>query len=234
MESISPSILKLPCRRHRGFTIVELMVASTVLTIALLGVYSIFHQALHVEGRASVRWQQQAAAEAVAEHLARTLERAINVSAEMPTLAAGPDEGEAVYQLTCFVLDAPGLHATGPRPGIHWHRYRWPLEPEEAGLPLLRQTVHWAGSVNVTAGASVDGVDDSDPWADVHPQVVASEVDDVTLRFGRASDPQARWRERWSGFVGDVAIRIQVRVGRAEAKRTIVPAPSGVLLGEQE
>lgn len=226
-------MLKVAPGHPPGFTIVELMVASSVLTIALLGVYSIFHQAQHVEGRSSVRWQQQAAAEAVAEHLAQTLERTVNLSSSMPTLNAGPDEDGTHYQLTCVVGSAPGLYATGYRPTIQWHRYRWPLERDEDGMSVSRQTTLWNGAVNVTAEQSGGALGDADPWAGTRSHVVASQVQGITLRFRRASDPEAQWRGRWSGPVGDVVIRIQVRVGQARAQRTVVPVPSGMLLDEE-
>lgn len=64
-----------------GFTLAELLVASVVLSMTLLGVYALFSQAMRAEGATAVRWRHRGAAEAVVAHLAGAFEEAMNLTA---------------------------------------------------------------------------------------------------------------------------------------------------------
>lgn len=218
---------------RRGFTIAELLVASMVITTALLGVYTLFKQAMAVESRAAVRWNEQAAAEALVRHIVEILEQCVNIP-DTPAIVAGPDEDGGTYSLTCVVV---GSGFSGGRPeqvGLQRRRYRWNFDSDSGRTGTMElQTMYYAGTRNITAGAGHDELSEEEMWNRTPVEVIAKRVQHLSLRFRSLDDPQAPWQDRWNAPAGSVAVGVQAAVGGQSADAIVVPQVRGLVI-EQE
>jgi len=220
-------------RRSRGFgfTIVELLVASVVMSVALLGVYSIFAQAMQVQSQTSVRWNEQAAAEAMVAHFADVLERCVNLP-EVPALVAGPDSAGEGYFLTCCATSGRG-GSSDPldRGGIQRRRYRWGFGSEEDRAGTIEvQTLSLAGTKIVSVWGEMEGGTEEEIWSRVPATVVGRRVGSLSVLYRKCNDPQSTWQDHWRGNAGEVAIWIRVGVGGETVERLVVPQADGFLV----
>lgn len=220
--------------RQRGFTVVELMVASTVMAVTLLGVYSVFQQAMRVEGRMAVRWNEASAASVVADHLADTLERCVNI-AGLSTVKAGPDEATGMQILTCTVATASSSPWGVATAGIERRRYHWGNEDSERKGTLELQAMPYAGSANIASFSQVidSEADDEQLWNRVQSQVIGKNISDISVHFRPVNDSDASWKAQWESDAGRVLIRIRVQVGRELAERFVVPQANAPLVAEE-
>ncbi len=211
--------------RFRGFTAVELLVALTVASIALIGVYGVLQRALRVEGRAAQRWNDESAARAIVAELTRTLARCVNTQGK--PLKAGPDPATQTYRLSCFVESAGDGSPQGRAAGYQWRRYEWSLPQDQQPIDRVDlRLIPFAGGRDVSPTAVASGDDDEEPWGRVPASTVASGLDALTVDFRAARDPSAPWVPAWDGPVGQVAIRIEARIGDQVVRAVVVPRAS--------
>ncbi len=204
--------------RH-GFTVVELMVATTVMSIALLGVHSIFHHALDSEAAATVRWNQAASAQTVVEHLAQALRQCVNVPG-LQALSAGTDAAGARV-LVCVV--SSGWEAG---PTIERRRYRWndPAD-EQDGTLRMKRLLYCGSALGTPLCGATDAAapDDAQLWLAVPGHVVATRLDELSVQIRVRDDAGGAWQVDWVGRSGNVVLKVHARVGAESAQQFIVP-----------
>lgn len=208
---------------RRSFTLVELVVAMVVVSVALVGVFGIFQAVLAVESRTSGRAEQRAAARPVLDHLCSVLGAAVNLPGR-PSLAGGVNDDGTCW-LECVTF-GPGGAADTHEPGLQMRRYEWGGEKSPAaGLVLRVQTC--AGRANLTADPGDEG-----GWDRVPPRLVGGHFDSLSVRYRAAADEQAEWQDRYSGKCGQVAVRVSVAAGDELVERVVIPRAGADLVPE--
>lgn len=208
----------------------ELLVASVVTAIALIGVYDTLKRALDIERRMTVDDGDRAAAQAVCDHLVDVLGRAVNVGDEPAIVCRPPKEGSVgslecrVGPVGCSAFAATGLCVTRLR-------YTWGFEEgdEQAGC-LLVQALPYAGSANIAPIDDLEELEDEALWEAVMPSAVGRRLARFQVRFkplAEFHDVEAKWKGSWSGQAGATAILVTVKVGDAEIERLVVPPVNG-------
>jgi prepilin-type N-terminal cleavage/methylation domain-containing protein len=204
-------------RQKNGFTIIELMVASFITAISLLGIYATFKQVLEIEGTSSRAWQQRSAAEAVCLHLSEALENCINLP-EIPTLSGDSN------QFVCLIGGIGHDGENFQRAGIQRRRYYWQTDSENStGLTLHLQTLKFAGTHNVTPLPNVEERTEEHMWTGISSQTIATRLDSVSLQYLDLQDQSEQWLDHWNGPVGNVAIRIRVTCQGWISEKIILP-----------
>jgi prepilin-type N-terminal cleavage/methylation domain-containing protein len=214
---------------QRGFTLVELVVAAVITSIALLGVYATFVAAANVEARTTARWEHRSAARAVADHIGGTIEGAVNLPG-LATISGSPD-GAGGYTLECVTQPRGASGAPLLR-----RRYRWGATPSAGpastnGLQLQVQTLPYAGTKNLTAPGAGAAPAAEDVWAAMPPLTIASGLSSIEVTYRRAANPEAEWQNHFAGPAGRVAVRVVVRCGGETAERVFVPKTNAALVG---
>ena len=193
---------------RNGFTLAELLVASVVMATCLLGVSALFRQAMDVEGRASIRWNSRASAEAIASHLAATVENATNLPGIPALLAESDQEGNRL--LIC-------------QAGPQRRRYRWYSIDAKQEYSLELRSMTYAGTQNVSVGHVSEDPDSQRAWNQVKATIIGKHIDSISVSFRPLKASSDTWRDRWKGSVGEVGVRIRVRVGQETVERIVVP-----------
>jgi prepilin-type N-terminal cleavage/methylation domain-containing protein len=255
-----PSHAGRPTRR--AFTLVELLVAAVIVSVALLGVYSVFVAAVEAESRTTARWQRRAVARAAADEIAASLEAATNLPG-IPAIVAGPDE-QGGYALQCLAQGVGASDGSAPRPPLVRRLYRWgdgaearaepragpgaelgadPRAPRSAGprqsLLLRVQTMGYAGSKDLTpsvsAGDSAEApAEDAARWALVPPVTVAAGLTSLSVTFRPAGDPDAPWQDQYRGRAGDVLVRVTAAAGPETVERVVLSKANGDVVHRDE
>lgn len=215
-------------RMRRGFTVVELLVATTISATALLGVYALLSQAGRAERTMGAQWHDRAAAQAVVDEIAQTLEQAMNVLKDIPAIAGGKaNDG------TCWVECVTGRAWAEGSPGGYPCRVRYSYDPPgqvDQGVVVRKQTIRYSGGTCIDPGDLAE-MPPADAWGLAPSQVVANRVSEVSVEFMPLEEP-GLWRDKFAGPSGKVAIRIVAAVGDRRAERVVVPAVN--VPGEQE
>jgi len=222
--------------RQSGFTIVELLVAATITSTALLGVYAMFQHALEIEADAGRAMRDNAAAVALVNTISESLRRAVNVTGHPAIRCSKTGQADEMV-LQCFTgpdaIRSEGLQ----RAAICRHRYRWNFDPQgpRGGL-VERRTWHYAGTENITGRPNTEEGDEELLWLKTPPIVVGRRIERLSVRFKPASrfaDPTQKWLGRWSGAAGDLIVRVEAHVG-GETAEVLVRTVSNGGVGEAE
>lgn len=213
--------------RRGGFTLIEFIVASMVMSIALLGIYGIVKHAGEIERSATRAWTERDAAQAVADHLIEALEHAVNPPQGVPLLCTVEEDG--TQHLTVWVMSP----ATDFKPvALEWRRYTWggPTDDPD-GRTLMLQTVLKAGNVPIDATVPAADVQSGAPtlWSQAIPRPVGRDVS-IAMLFRPLSNPDAEWQSIWGGQLGSVLIDLHVTFGGETVRRLIAPRTSAALL----
>ncbi len=211
-------------RRCFGFTVVELMVAAVVMSVALVGIYAVFRQALDAERAAGKRWRGRAAAAAVCEHLADAIEHSVNLPGRPALEIAAGDDGGA-SSLVCMVDEYASNETGGGSP--QWRRYRWGFDSHDARAGTVElQRRPLAGQTDIgtvpRSGSSNESI-----WAPVAPTVIGHQVATLSVMSRVFDGP---WEANWSGAVGERQFRVRVTVGEHTAERIVTPRVDGLLM----
>jgi hypothetical protein len=221
--------------RSPAFTLVELLVASVVLTTALLGVYALFKQALVVDRRAGEPSRQRAQALAVAEHLAAVVRQAVNIS-DGVAISAGP-LADGGYEFTCMTVAGEG----GPAGSARLMRYLWRHEEDGEATPradagngvLSVRTMMHSGTTNISREFARGAVDMDVAWERIAPVVLARGLNLFEVRFRSLAGQGQQWQDRFEGNVGDLIVGLRVGVGQSVVEKQIVPGVN-IQLGPKE
>lgn len=213
-----------------AFTIVELLVASVVGSLTLIGVHGVFLQAMDVEKRASIRREGLGLANAVAAHLAETLEGAVNLLPEVPSIIGGPESDGGGYSMKCIV----GIGGAGGA-CLQRRRYRWNrLGDQGRSSELELQVMKYAGTRNVTALSGIEELTEEEQWSRIPPVVIGKQLSGLSVLYRKTSDPAAGWKDSWRGSAGDVAVRIRVKVEGETVERVVVPQVNAKLVASED
>lgn len=188
----------------RGFTSVELLVACSVLSIALLGVQELFRHAMDAESRASTRWSRQGQADALANRWAAELENIIEVlSPSSLVLETRSDGGELIFRT--------------PRRRILvlWRR------DSDNRFVVERQRQDFSGRVNLTLPAEVPPEDADSQWDVLTSTRWAERLDEVKAEVASLKNYPCSWEDRWNGAATAMALRITVTIGAETAQRVV-------------
>ena len=220
--------------RRSGFTIVELMVACSVMSVVLLGVYSVFQQALAAEQTMSGRVQSIASARSIADHIADSLLHSVNIDS-MTTVHADQAE-EGGFYLVCMRQTQPfvRIHVQEYEPVIGYRapnellRYRWGFSEKDDKGSLTLQRMWYAGTENLMTGAGQ--ADGKFEWSQVPARIIGLGLDEISIRFRTADNSNAKWEKKWKDQTGNVLIWIKVTVNQETAERVVMPAANGLLI----
>lgn len=217
--------------RGHGFTLAELLVALTVVSLVMIGVYGILRDALAAESASWLASESRGQAQAVADCLASSLERAVAVGSSS-ALVAGPDR-QGNRTLSCLVLEP--LRPDDPDSSWRLERrlYAWGAEAggaEGEGVTLTQRRLLYAGSRIIWPPLDSEDAEDAEAaLRQLPPQPVARRLGRVQVLFRPRSRPEAVWSERWEGSPADAVVRIRVTVGSETVERVITPKVNAAL-----
>lgn len=232
MQRMRPEIRqKIERSRASGFTLVELLTATVVMALTLLGVYTVFRQALATEQSVSARWRERAAAEAVASHLADAIERLVHLPDTPPLVAEHDGEGGRQF---VFVMMGADWSADDPAGAAIQRRRYWWSQSEAVRGQLQLQIIPLAGTADVAPDPQTAELQGPQRWAAVPPEVIAEDVDEVSIEFRPRDDTRAAWSKDWKEPEEPFAARIRVRVGGQTVERLVAPPATAPLLAQEE
>lgn len=194
----------------RGFTISELLVASVASCLVLFGAYRTLLQGRFVEERNTGKWVAQNAATAVVRQIVNSLENIVNLPEHASLVGKSVEEGNG-YILQCT--------NHGQLLQYHWYG---PQDEQNQGILERKQILYAGSSAICPAQPDLDGQGDQ-LWEHIEPEIIAKNVDALTIRFRPADDPDATWENSWSSSVGNVLVAVQVTVDGQTVKNLIVP-----------
>lgn len=197
-------------RYRGGFTIVELLVASFIVTTALLGIYTTFKQALDVEKHTRNLWHDRTVSESITGELAETLENCINLS-DVPTLVGKPG------MLKCTMIDRGYGDRSLNHVGIGRHYYTW-----QAGN-IHRQILKYSGTQMVTPIEGQEELNEDQLWFHAPSQTIGKDLNEITVLYRKTDNPTAPWKNSWQGPAGNVAIWIRVSCRDQSTERIVTP-----------
>lgn len=218
------------CSRS-GFTIAELLVASVASSVIFIGIYSIFMQATQAEENIRLQTQQRRAVIAVAEHIARTLEYAINLP-DIPSIEGGA-EGDGEHFLKCTVagIGVNGGDVTGR--SISRIRYSWGQQDIDSNEnQIYLQKMPYGGSKLLLLTNQEEQQEEEELWSQIPKAVIGTQLRSVSLLYRSAANPDASWQDNWKGSAGEVAIKIRVSVGGETAERIVIPKVNAPIIQE--
>ena len=234
-------------RRRTGFTLVELMVASVVMSALLLGVYGVLRQGLEVEARHR-RASAERAAEVVADQLAEAVRAVVQVG-DWPTVWCGQNDGRG-WVLMLTRGGQMGESDDSLAAAVRVQRYEWRAGGEggvaesgaktsggegfsEAGV-LTRQVLSLAGTVAIDGSGDPAvmalGWEQPRRWAGAEVVEMGGGIEEMELSF-LVREGGGGWRTRWEDAAGWPAVRVRVRCGSRWAERVVWPLASEALLG---
>lgn len=208
-------------RRLRGFTLVELLMASFVISVALLGVYGLFKQTMEVEAKLTLDMYHQSRAEQVADFLADQMERCINLK-DVETLRAQSGEQGSFLEFTAV---GKGFSGDGfDTKGVVRQRITWQLNEAQSGYVVKRQIMKYAGKTNLTFQ------DESQAdWNALPATELFRQVDALEIEFQDIEKSPGRWQKEYAGAAGTVAVRVKAASGERICQRIVLPAARRVL-----
>jgi len=216
-------------RSRAGFTLVELVVACVVVATALLGVYSLFAQAMGVIGNSSISWANRGAARATMDYMCEAIEQTVNIEGTSTLIGSRTKEGRNA--LVCLVCAWQGETASGGGGVMEWHRYSW-MDRAEGGEPIRLefQRIPVAGSRRLVQAGEQEGPPEEAEWMGVEPVVIASGVEHLSLRYRGLGQENTDWQNTWDGRAGTVAVRVAVKCGDEHVECVTIPRAVGSLV----
>lgn len=190
-----------PSRMAGGFTLVELLTACMIVSIALLGVYAIFRNSVQTERRLSLAWQDRQAAEAIVREICRAVESAIEIP-PIPAMKTGKEADGRPF-LDCLT------YGDSSQMMLQRRRYRW---DGETGVIDLRAIV-FSGSQPVSM--QPQGVED--PWANIEPATIGRGLTSLSIQFKTAASD--KWQGKYARSDMPAIVRVKASVGKATVER---------------
>ena len=207
--------------RLKGFTLAELLMASFVISAALLGVYELFRQTMEVEANLTLDMYHQSRAEQAADFLADRMERCINLK-DVEALRAKSGEQGSFVEFTAVGKGFSG--ESFETKGIVRERITWQPNEARSGYVVKRQIMKYAGKMNLTFQ------DESQAdWSALPATELFHEVDALEIEFQDMEQSPGRWQKEYAGAVGKVAVRVKAASGERICQRIVLPAARMVL-----
>ena len=172
-------------RRQRGFTLLEVLVATALLALGLSLAFASVRSAQAVSARGEARAAANEQMRAVLDVLRARLQAALPLGFERNNEGQPPVRFDGTAQRLRFVADVPGYFGRG---GPYLHELDVVDDPDEQGLQLRLRLVL------VSAGEMVE---EAPPRP---PEVIAVGLRSVHLRY-RGWDPLlgrlGQWQDHW-------------------------------------
>lgn len=215
--------------RRNGFTLAELVVASTVTAICLAGVYGVLARSLAMESRQAAEHQGRQTAKAIADGMAYAIEHSVQIRGG---IAGGQEKDRPTCFLSCYVSGLRGDSL--PQAGaMHRRYYRWNF-PAESGLggKVELRTILQAGDEALLppVGGEVDVEGDEPAWWDaIVPVIVGEGATSVSVQYRDASEAEVNWSDSPPKTQWMVA-RVSVTVGGQTVERVVSPGANAELV----
>ena len=187
----------------------ELLTGCVIVSIALLGVYSIFREYMQTERRLSIRWQDGQAAEAIVAHASETLESVVKIPS-LKAISMGKENDGRIF-VECLTYGNPA-QATLER-----RRYCW---DSNSGEDISLRTIPYSG----TQAVAVWAISDQDPWAGIEPIVIGRRIRHFSIRFKKVGS--SKWKDRVPKDSSSIA-RVRATVGNSTVERIVSIPLSG-------
>jgi len=194
---------------------VELLVASVIVSIGLLGVYGVLKQAMAVYTRTGAAWSRRDAADAIADTLAEAVDNSIAVQ-NMPAVAAKKlDRG---WQCTVRGYCDSGMDS-GVDKGLLARRFTYQTPDDGRAGTLTVQSRQVAGRHDLNRSPDQAAVTVEQLWPDTPEQLIGREIDSLSIRY-RPADGSGGWSDEWNKKDKAVEADIRVTVGGQAAERS--------------
>lgn len=196
-------------RLSGGFTLIELLTASIIVSLVLMGVYSLFHNSVRTEIKLTQAWQERSVAETVVSAISRDIKAAVELK-DMPLMEVG-NEDNGTYFFTCIThADVTATDATNAV--YEWRRYSW----DDSGT-LELQVIPFSGTRPVGLHALQEG---EDPWGHVSAVVIGRQIKSLSIQF--RSPNMGDWANAFSRYkTFPTTIRITATVGQTTIERYV-------------
>jgi len=215
-----------------GFTIAELLVASVASSVIFTGIYSVFMQATNVEENIRLQMQKRHAAMAVTEHMAKTLEYAINLPG-IPSIKGDKsgENGEGFLKCSFAGIGVNGGDATGM--SISRVRYSWGLQDMDSDEnQIYWQQIPYGGSKLLLLTNQNEQPEEDELWNQIPKTVIGRQLETLSLMYRSAANPDASWQDNWEGPAGEVAIKIHIAIGGETVERIVIPKVNAPVIQE--
>ena len=204
-----------------GFTLLEMLLACSIMTIALIGVYSTVREILQAEAQDRHLWRDHLAAAAVADLFAQELEGAIR-SSNNKLVVVKTDKDTQISQAEWTALVSARAAAAGT-PEVIKYRWTWGFAQ---GSPLAGcvEVQRLVGAVALEEAKSQEDQEAMEAtWNQAPFQIVARNVANLAINTGPTGPDAPSQDANKSKSPDQVAVaRITVTVGLEAVSRTIV------------
>jgi prepilin-type N-terminal cleavage/methylation domain-containing protein len=214
----------------QGFTFVELLVATVVMSMTLLGAYVVFGQATATERMISIRWRERAAAEAVADHLAHVIERCVMIGQTPPLVAR--DLGDDGHELLIVYAGAGGPRSQPADHAMQRRRYSWGSDRASPGGHVQLQVMVLAGSLNLTLDDRQRQLPEVQQWDLIPAAIIGQGIDNLSLSYRAQGSSRSRWTTEWDDPERLPLVRIEVQIGQQFVERVVSPPVRGALVSK--
>ena len=203
-------------RSAGGFTLVELMTACVIVSIALLGVYAILRDSVQMERKLTATWQDHQAAEAIIAQICQAVESSVEIS-PLKAISTGKETDGRPF-LECLT------YGVASQTTLQRRRYRW---DGESGVIDLR-TIAYSGSSDV----AMQPQDGEDPWANVAPVTIGRQLKGLSIQFKTAGSD--KWNDQYARSGSPAIVRVNATAGAINVERIIYcPLTAAMLEGSQ-
>ncbi|MEM1330080.1 MAG: prepilin-type N-terminal cleavage/methylation domain-containing protein [Planctomycetota bacterium] len=202
-----------------GFTLVELLVASVIGSVTVLGAYVLLAQASEVGERLGETSRDRAAARLVAQEFALAVESSL-LAGSTPQIIGSTEHSASSSTVTLTSV-------------VSGHLARNPADPSNASTRMQRLT--WssgsgghvrlrtrllAGVTDITTPRGSRGLSEQRQWDSAADRVIAEGVDRVSVNYLDLGTGSAQWRTSLDRAAGRVLARVTVRVGSQVVERS--------------
>lgn len=200
---------------RKGFTLVELMTACVIVSIALLGVYVLFRDSVQTERRLTTTWRDRQTAEAIVAQICQTLESAVEIPPVKAAKTGKEDDGR-------FFLDSL-TYGDPNQATLQRRRYRWGGESDVIDLRMIP----YSGTRNV---AIRQPAEEENPWTTVAPITIARGLKSLSIWFMAVENGE--WKETYDYSNSPTLVRVTATVGDVTIERIISSPLTTIAYGE--
>lgn len=193
---------------REGFTLIEMLVASFVVSLLLIGVYAVLRQGVELEQRYTAGWRERTAADAIARLIARDFERALIVGETATIVAFGSDTS------TTLTMTLSAGHEGARGAGPIEVRYQWTSSDRK----VVRRWRPMAGSRDIGLPRADADSRSETRWRGTPGEVIGDGVQLLQIELRERQPASSAWLRRWDG-PADALVRVLVRVGDTTATR---------------
>lgn len=200
-----------------GFTLVELIISMAIVSIALLGIYSLLVQIAQVERRITLETVSQDSLAGLVEHVGVSLKYSVTYG-DRPEIVLSKDIN-GVAALECQTMGM-GYRTTGiQQSGVVLQRFTWgfPASSELAGT-MQYQEIGFAGSTPITLSPEL-AQDLEVVWSSVPSLTIARGLSSFIVLASAINGPDVALKTSYSGTASDAIFQIRAQMGGQTVER---------------